>query len=356
MGVFIANITRGTSHAGAAHRVLVFTRETEFRVERWDCGAEIYFCPMWFHFASMPIGPAYVKQFKQLLSWADLLHFHYPFPIQDLLYLAGKPFCKMPPALVTYHSDIVRQKLFGKLYMPLAMRFLRSVDKVVATSPGYLESSAVLRQLNEPGMVPLGIAESLYPALSTDRQAHFRERFGEGYFLFLGALRYYKGLNWLVEAALKTGLPVVIAGGGQLADELKAQASGADNIHFAGEVSEEDKVALLSLAKAFVFPSHLRSEAFGISLLEAQMMRLPLITCEIGTGTSYVNQHGETGLVVPPGNADALAQAMLEMDSDPERLDQMASASHARYLELFTAEQMSNSYLDLYRQLISSTA
>ena len=355
MGVFIENIARGTSPAGAMHRVLVFTRESEFRVERWDCGAEIYFCPMWFHFASMPIGPAYVKQFKQLLDWADLLHFHYPFPIQDLLYLAGKCLRKMPPALVTYHSDVVRQKLFGKLYSPLALHFLRAVDRVVATSPGYLESSATLRQLNEPGMVPLGISESLYPSLSAVRQEHFRGRFGEGFFLFLGALRYYKGLHWLVEAAIKTGLPVVIAGGGQLADELKAQAAGAENIHFAGEVSEEDKIALLSLASAFVFPSHLRSEAFGISLLEAQMMRLPLITCEIGTGTSYVNKADETGLVIPPASADALASAMLELHENPARREQMAEASYARFQTLFTAERMSESYLGIYRSLVSGT-
>ncbi len=353
MGIVIANIARGTAAAGVHHRVLVFTHSKTFRIERWECGAEVFFCPMWFQFASMPVGPAYLKHFFQLLNWADVLHFHYPFPIQDLLYLGGRLFRTLPPAIVTYHSDIVRQKRFGKLYRPLAFKFLRSVDRIVATSPKYLESSPVLRQMNSPAMIPLGISETHYPVLSASRQDHFRARYGEKFFLFLGALRYYKGLKWLIEAALLTGLPVVIAGGGQMASELRAQAAGAGNIHFVGEVDEVDKIALLSLARAFVFPSHLRSEAFGISLLEAQMMHLPLITCEIGTGTSYVNEDQVTGLVVPPANANVLGEAMQLLWHDAATCERMGQASYERFRSLFTAEHMSASYLDLYRQLMT---
>ncbi|PSL14122.1 rhamnosyl/mannosyltransferase [Marinobacterium halophilum] len=355
VGAFIANISRGTVSAGVNHRVLVFTRNSAFRIERWECGAEIFFCPMLFQFASMPVGLVYFKQFRKLLDWADLLHLHYPFPIQDLLYLGGKLLRKMPPAIVTYHSDIVRQKKVGKLYAPLALKFLRSVDSVVATSPKYIHSSPVLKQLDTKTMIPLGISETLYPALSELRQQYFRSLYGEGFFLFLGALRYYKGLGWLVDAAIQTGLPVVIAGGGQLAAELKEQAAGAGNIHFVGQVDEDDKIALLSLAGAFVFPSHLRSEAFGISLLEAQMMHLPLITCEIGTGTSYVNDHEVTGLVVPPTDAKALGSAMQSLWDDPDMRERMGQASYERFRLLFTAKRMSESYLALYHQLMAKT-
>lgn len=355
MSMFIANLSRGTADAGVKHRVLVFTRSRTFRVEHWACGAEIYFCPMWFQFASMPVGPAYLTEFRKLLDWADVLHCHYPFPIQDLLYLGMRCCRKMPPVVVTYHSDVVRQRLFGKLYLPLAMKFLQSADRIVATSPKYLDSSSVLQQLEAPVMIPLGITETLYPTLSESRRSHYRALYGEGFFLFLGALRYYKGLHWLVEAAQATGLPVVIAGAGQMAAELQEQAAGADNIFFAGEVDEAGKIALLSLAGAFVFPSHLRSEAFGISLLEAQMMSLPLITCEIGTGTSYVNEDQVTGLVVPPTDAGALAEAMQQLWDEPEMRQRMGQASYGRFRTLFTAERMSASYLDLYRQLLATT-
>lgn len=86
------------------------------------------------------------------------------------------------------------------------------------------------------------------------------------------------------------------------------------------------------------------------------MLGLPLITCEVGTGTSYVNEAGKTGLVVPPADSDALAQAMLELESDPARCERMGKASHERFIQLFTAESMSRKYLNLYRQLVTSEA
>jgi O-antigen biosynthesis rhamnosyltransferase len=113
-------------------------------------------------------------------------------------------------------------------------------------------------------------------------------------------------------------------------------------------------VALLSLCQGFVFPSHLRSEAFGLSLVEAAMAGKPMISCEIGTGTTYINRHGETGLVVPPSDAPALAQAMHDMMQSPERTAQFGQQARQRYLTTFMAERMSAAYAALYRDLLSS--
>lgn len=73
---------------------------------------------------------------------------------------------------------------------------------------------------------------------------------------------------------------------------------------------DEDKVALLDLAGGTIFPSHMRAEAFGIFLLEAAMFAKPLISSEIGTGTSFVNVDGETGIIIHPGDPSALRRAM----------------------------------------------
>jgi len=312
VGVVIQNITRHARASGTQHRVLVCTRSTEFHTQT----------------ASMPVSLEYRRQFRALLEWADLLHFHHPFPLQDLLYLLERRKAPMPPAVVTYHSDVVRQRFFNTLYTPLARAFLRSVESVVATSPNYVQSSSLLQSLDRPvDIIPLGITPEDYPLVDPQVAARLEQQVGQGFFLFLGALRYYKGLMYLVEAARQTGLPVVIAGRGPMEKTLRQQAAGADNIRFLSDVDEQAKVALLSLARAFVFPSHLRSEAFGISLLEAQMMRLPLITCDIGTGTSYVNEAGVTGLLVPPADSAALAGAMVELNSDPDRCREMGVAT-----------------------------
>lgn len=351
--MFIENLSRFSTDMGASHRLLVFTRERSSRVERRDWGLMVEFCPYMTELASMPLGMGYCRRFFQLLDWADVLHLHFPFPLQDVLFLLARMVRRLPPTIVTYHSDVVRQRWLGALYGRLARFFLRRVDRVVATSPQYAGSSEVLRRLDRVDVVPLGISADAYPAVERTLRDGFKARLGEGFFLFLGALRYYKGLTTLVEAARETGCPVVIAGDGEMAGQLKSLARDLPNVHFVHDVSERDKMALLSLAGVFVFPSHLRSEAFGISLLEAQMMHLPLITCEIGTGTSHVNRSEVTGLVIPPNDAGALADAMGRLSRNPALCKQMGEAGHGRFSELFTAEAMAAEYSGHYRHLLS---
>ena len=124
------------------------------------------------------------------------------------------------------------------------------------------------------------------------------------------------------------------------------------NINFVGYVSDEDKVALFTLSYVVLFPSNLRSEAFGVSLLEGAMYGKPMISCEIGTGTTFINIDGETGLVVPPSNSDALRQAMDYLWNNPALAKEMGIRAEARYWDLFTADKMAKSYNDLYRSIL----
>jgi glutamine synthetase len=148
---------------------------------------------------------------------------------------------------------------------------------------------------------------------------------GAKFFLFVGVLRYYKGLHILLDAAKGSNYPIIIVGAGPIETSLKRQARkhGLDHVHFLGAVSDQDKVALLSLCYAVVFPSHLRSEAFGISLLEGAMHGKPMISSEIGTGTSFINVHEQTGLVVPPSDPRAFRNAMDKLWNKPERAKSM---------------------------------
>jgi rhamnosyl/mannosyltransferase len=172
--------------------------------------------------------------------------------------------------------------------------------------------------------------------------------------LFVGVLRYYKGLHILIEAAQGTDYPIVIVGAGPIEGELKAQVAqlGLNNIHFLGQLSDEDKVALLTLSYGVVFPSHLRSEAFGVSLLEGAMYGKPMISSEIGTGTTFINIADETGLVVPPSDPAALKQAMQYLWEHPEHAAEMGRRAEERYWKYFTAEKMVGAYAKLYRELV----
>jgi len=172
-------------------------------------------------------------------------------------------------------------------------------------------------------------------------------------------MRYYKGLHILLEALQGTDLRVVIVGAGPLQQQLIRQAASlgvSRNLVFLGHVSEEDKIALLELCYGVVFPSHLRSEAFGVSLLEGAMFGKPLISSEIGTGTSYININEDTGLVVPANDPPALRRAMQRLWCDPLHASTMGARALARYCELFTAQEMARRYAELYRKVLAATA
>ncbi|WEX08345.1 glycosyltransferase [Chelativorans sp. AA-79] len=297
------------------------------------------------YMASTGLSLSVFKAFRELSRTADIVHYHFPWPMADLLHLLERP---DRPTVVTYHSDIVRQRVLRRLYEPMMRRFLDGVDRIVATSPNYAESSAVLRRYRDKtSVIPIGLADEEAPSVALVEE--WRQRMGEGFFLFVGALRYYKGLPFLLDAAERTGLPLVIAGKGAMEAEIRARK--LPNLQLVETFSDRDKAALLHLCRAFVFPSHLRSEAFGVALLEAARAGKPMISCEIGTGTTYVNLDGETGLAVPPADAQALGEAMRKLAGDPQAVARMGQAARARYERLFKAEEMCRQYLGLYRTL-----
>lgn len=343
------------AHAAAGHKVSVLTLSRDVKVPTLveHEGVSVWYYPLTFEVASNGVSLSAMRHFRALARTADVLHYHFPWPSGDVLHqLAPKGI----PAVVTYHSDIVRQKLLKVFYWLLMMRFLGQMKAIVATSPNYMATSAVLRRFTGKVVsIPIGLDETLYPKATAEDLAKWRARCGDQFFLFIGALRYYKGLPTLIAAAKQTGLPVVIAGKGPQEAALRAMAGDAAHIHFVGAVGDADKMALLALCRAFVFPSHLRSEAFGVSLLEAAMVGKPMICCEIGTGTSYINQHGVTGLVVPPEDADAFGAVMRTLTTDDALVACYGAAARARFLAEFTAGKMAADYLALYQQFSQRT-
>ncbi len=304
----------------------------------------------WMSIASCCIGPGLVRKLFSLK--AKLLHFHFPWPFGDVAYLlAGRS----RPLVVTYHSDVVRQRFLGVLYRPLMKRLLDRADRIVATSQNYVESSPILAKYREKvEVIPLGVSESGYVLPSAKQFAATEHRFGKDFMLFVGVLRYYKGLEFLIRAAVGQSFKVVIAGKGPEFAPLASLAKelGADNVVFAGFVSNEEKVALMRLCRAVVFPSHLRSEAFGVTLIEGLMYGKPLISCDIGTGTSFVNRNSLTGHVIPPSNPVALRDAMNDLLNDAKKAERMGQASRERYEKMFTGERMAAAYRKLYDEVL----
>jgi rhamnosyl/mannosyltransferase len=304
-------------------------------------------------------GPGSFLAYRQLANWADIVHFHFPWPFADMLHLLATPRGKK--TVMTYHSDIVRQEWLGLVYEPLMKWMLRSMNAVVATSPAYAQSSRPLTRFVQPSRlreVPLGIAEESYMSdMEYGRAANLGALFGvkeNEYFLAVGVLRYYKGLHTLIEAARESGLPVLIAGSGPERTRLEELARGlpAGRCRFLGRVSNGDKMALIRGCRALVLPSQYRSEAFGMVLVEAAMVGRALISCEIGTGTTFVNIHNHTGLVVKPGSVSDLAKAMHRLASDEKFAALCGRHARERYEQLFSGEALGAAYSRIYEDVI----
>ncbi|CAG1022209.1 N-acetyl-alpha-D-glucosaminyl-diphospho-ditrans, octacis-undecaprenol 3-alpha-mannosyltransferase / rhamnosyltransferase [Methylococcales bacterium] len=348
----IYQIASGSSALGVETEVLSLTRDNSDRTVK--VGNHLaHRTRLDFQIASTGFSLSAFIRFSQLAKRADIIHYHYPWPFMDMVHFATKV---NKPTVVTYHSDIIRQKFLLRAYQPLMDCFLRSVDRIVATSPNYFQTSEVLNRFRDKTeVIPIGLDKASYPAPSADTLEKWRQRVGEKFFLFVGMIRYYKGLHILMDALQGTDYPVVIVGSGPMEAALKEQAKnlGLGNVHFLGALPDDDKVALLKLCYAVAFPSHVRSEAFGVSLLEGAMFGKPMISCEIGTGTSYINVNGETGIVVPPNDPTAFREAMCSLWDNPSLASDLGHRAEARYWELFTADKMAASYVSLYQRLLS---
>ncbi|MES2212632.1 MAG: glycosyltransferase family 4 protein [Pseudomonadota bacterium] len=347
----IGSLCSGSSAYGITSSVLTLSKQTDDLV--YD-NHQVHRVKIHLSLASTRFSLSAFRRFSNLAQSADIIHYHFPWPFMDLVHFYARPKC---PTVVTYHSDILRQKYLYLLYQPLMWRFLSNVNHIVATSPNYLESSPVLQHFKEKtSVIPLGLDKQSYLTPSQKKQAYWHKRLGTKFFLFVGVLRYYKGLHTLLEAAKGTTFPIIIVGDGPMKAELQRKKTelNLEKVQFLGALGEEDKIILLQLCHAVVFPSHLRTEAFGLSLLEGAMFGKPMISSDIGTGTSYINQHMQTGLVIPPEQPQALRQAMQHLWTNEEQAQSFGKAAYQRYEQQFTAKQMVGSYAALYHRLLNT--
>ena len=322
------------AQAAAGHQVIVLVCDPgpRTRVETLN-GVKIIKAGRLATAASMPLSLSQPITLARLRP--DVAHVHSPYPLGEVAnWLLGRA----QATVITHHSDVVRQQGWLRLYGPLLRRVLHAAGRIIATSPRYIETSPWLRPVREKCIVvPLGVGHRRFaPA-----PAPFD---GPPTLLFVGRLRYYKGLDTLLHAM--ANLPEVhlnVVGDGPMRapwETLAEELGIASHVRFLGEVDDTNLPALYHQAHLFVLPANARAEAFGTVLLEALASALPCITTEVGTGTSWVVQDGITGLVVSPRVPQALAEAIRRLLDDHQRRAAMGRAARARVEAEFTLEQM----------------
>jgi glycosyltransferase involved in cell wall biosynthesis len=303
---------------------------------------------------SAPIPPTFPLWLRKLK--ADILHYHLPNPTCEFSYLLAHP---SGAVVATYHSDIVRQEFLLRFYSPFLYKFLNKAELIMPTSPVYARNSSVLGRFSEKcRVIPLGVDIAKFDSASKMHReiGRIRSLFGQEFILFVGKLRYYKGLQFLIEAMPRIDVPLVVIGSGPMEEELKALASVygvTEKVFFVGEVSDEDLPFFYHACTLFVLPSVYRSEAYGLVQLEAHSCGKPVVSTRIGTGVEFVNLDSKTGLLVPPADTAALADAINALLSNPARRQQMGEFARQRAHNEFTLERMFDQIEEVYQEALA---
>lgn len=349
----VSRLAQGAARAG--HEVTVLCSAHGARRDRDEVvdGVRVIRCAEWFRTASTPICPTMPGWLRRLE--ADVLHLQFPSPPGEVSCLLAR---RRAPIVVSYQADVTRQTAILRFYRPFIHAVLGRASTIMAASPQYIEHSAFLRRYRSKcRVVPLGIDLGPYAGLARydAEAAALRSAYGGGpLVLFVGRFRYYKGLRVLLEAMTRVQGTLVLVGGGGEEPELRrlhARLGLGDRVRFAGSLDEAGLLAHYRAADVAVLPSILAAEAFGLVLIEAMASGLPVVSTELGTGTSFVNQHETTGLVVPPGDAGALAAALNRLLADPGLRQRMGEAGRRRAHEMFSAERMVADVLDVYHEV-----
>lgn len=325
--------------------VLVTSRDRHTHVETLN-GVRVIFASRLATISSAPISFALFDLIRREMP--DMTHLHFPYPLGEI---ANHFLGCARKTIITYHSDIIRQKLLRLVYAPLMERILSRADKIIATSPNYIVSSPVLSKYkNKCVVVPLGIDLVPFETSPSDSCSYPEREWVR--MLFVGHLRYYKGVNYLIEAMPEIpGAHLTIVGAGPMERawrKLTQELGVAERVTFAGEVSDAKLPGYYAAADIFVLPASERSEAFGAVQLEAMAAGKPVVCTELGTGTSFVNVNEETGLVVPARDSHTLAHAINRLIDDPALRARMGVAGRQRVQQEFTLDKMVERVMRVY--------
>lgn len=289
---------------------------------------------------------------------ADALVLHEPNPMALVAYFLARP---RMPLVVWYHSEVIRAEWKYKIfYEPLLEFALRRAARIVVATPPMCDVPALGRYREKCVVVPYGLdLERQRPVGESRLRIESSVATRRPTFLFVGRLVPYKGVDVLLRAMRGLDANTVIVGNGPLREPLEHMARDLgidDRVRFLGEVSSAELREWYEACDAFVLPSVTRQEAFGMVQLEAMLHGRPVISTDLGTGVSWVNQHEHTGLVVRPGDVDELQRAVRRLIEDPGLRNALGAAARARVLSQFTAETMCSATYTLYQEVSGQTS
>lgn len=360
----VKTLARGLVATGEVEIVNLVSSDSPRGHVHADYGYPTVAVPCHGQLASVALSPSLPLRARQLHRERrfDIVHLHFPDPLGHLTTL-GLP--RPVKRVISWHSDIVRQRRALVLYGPFLRRFVRDADALIGATPQHLQTSeqippAPRGQMRE--VVPYGFDAGQFEWNERARARRVQLTAlaaGRPLIFTVGRHVYYKGFDVLLEAMQQIPALLIIGGTGPLTAQLKSKAAAlgvVDRVHFAGYIPDEELIAYYDACDVFTMPSTDRSEAFGLVQLEAMHLGKPVVSTRLGTGVEFVNVDGETGLLVPPRDVAALRAALRRLLDDPALRDRLGAVARARLATIFSVEQMVRKTLAVYRAVLKGSA
>ncbi|MFL6625179.1 MAG: glycosyltransferase [Vitreoscilla sp.] len=353
-------LSEGFARAGLRAEVLCSNQRRRTERQRFPAGYDVVRAGSLGMLLSTSMAPAMVRELRRMCLRRDIIHVHMPDPMAALAIWTVRPKARL---VVHWHSDVVRQRRAMKLYEPLQQWLLQRADAIISTSAAYAESSIALKPwLAKVNVIPIGISDNRGLDFAPRTEA-LREQFrGRKMVFALGRMTYYKGFEVLIEAArsLPDDTVVIIGGDGpELARHREAieRLGLQDKVLLPGHINDGDLASYYEACDIFCMSSTVRSEAYGVTMVEAMVMGKPVVATDIrGSGVPWVNVHGETGFNTTVSDPASLANALNTLLADGHLRRRMGVAARARYLREFNADWMTGMTIRLYESVMRRSA
>lgn len=311
-------------------------------------------------FARTPVCPSMPAQIKKLYLQHrfSIVHLHLPNP---MAHLASEILPGSVKRIISWHSDVIRQKKLLRIYQPFVNHLLKRSSALIVSTPYLAEHSMQIKKARERNIIhtiPYGVSFDYFLINKYLKKIEQIKRQFSGSFLVfaLGRHVFYKGFCYLIEAMkqLPSNIILLLGGEGPLTAKLQQQVKILKLEHqvfFLGQIAKQDLPAYYHACDIFSLPSIDQSEAFGIAQLEAMACSKPVVCCDVTLAASNVNQDGVTGFVVAPRCPKALAKAIYKLYEDSSLRYFLGNSAYYYAKENFTTQKMVAKIKDLYQEV-----
>jgi len=307
--------------------------------------------------ASTSLSYKVFSELNKIVKQYDILHVHLPDPMIVVALFVLRP---KQPIILHWHSDIVKQKTLKKLFLPFQNWILNRANKIIATSPNYIESSEDLNNYRYKCMaIPSGLNPNRL-VVNDKRLEELENKYkGKRIIYFFGRMAEYKGVEYLIESIqyFPEQYHFIISGGGDTIQyqDIAKKINIEDKITFTGRIENEEVGAYYKLCDLFVLPSITRNEAFGLVQCEAMYFGKPIVSTNIeGSGVSYVNKNNETGLIVPIKEPQAIYEACVKIINNDKLYKKFSINTKLRFNKMFHINSITREIITVYKEVIKN--